>query len=50
MMMEEQGIVGSADGAKPRDVLSNWHGVTYLVGRSGSAVSQDEEDAALDEI
>jgi S-DNA-T family DNA segregation ATPase FtsK/SpoIIIE len=44
--MEEQGIVGSADGSKPRDVL-----VTSLseVFSTGSAVDDDEE-AALDEI
>jgi len=45
-MMEEQGIVGSADGAKPRDVL-----ITSMddVFGGSSAVSADEE-AALDEL
>jgi S-DNA-T family DNA segregation ATPase FtsK/SpoIIIE len=44
--MEEQGIVGSADGSKPRDVL-----VTSLsdVFSTGSAV-EDDEEAAQDEI
>ena len=45
-MMEEQGIVGSANGAKPRDVLIT--SMDEVFGGS-SAVSQDEEDA-LDEI
>ena len=44
--MEEQGIVGSADGSKPRDVL-----ITSMEDVFGhpSAVSADEE-AALDEL
>jgi DNA segregation ATPase FtsK/SpoIIIE, S-DNA-T family len=45
-MMEEQGIVGAADGAKPRDVLIS--SIDDVFGRP-SAVA-DEEEAALDEI
>jgi len=47
--MEEQGIVGQADGSKPRDVLVTSLSDVFSSGDSGSAVS-DEEDAALDEI
>jgi DNA segregation ATPase FtsK/SpoIIIE, S-DNA-T family len=48
--MEEQGIVGSADGSKPRDVLvTSMSDVFNSSTSSGSAVANDE-DAALDEI
>lgn len=47
--MEEQGIVGQADGSKPRDVLVTSLSDVFSSGDSGSAVA-DEEDAALDEI
>jgi S-DNA-T family DNA segregation ATPase FtsK/SpoIIIE len=45
-MMEEQGIVGPADGAKPRDVLIS--SMDDVFGRP-SAVA-DEAEAALDEL
>lgn len=48
-MMEEQGIVGSADGSKPRDVLVNSLSDVFGGGEGGSAVAADAE-AALDEI
>ncbi len=47
--MEEQGIVGQADGSKPRDVLVTSLSDVFSAGGSGNAVS-DEEEAALDEI
>jgi S-DNA-T family DNA segregation ATPase FtsK/SpoIIIE len=47
--MEEQGIVGQADGSKPRDVLVTSLSDVFSAGGTGSAVA-DEEDAALDEI
>lgn len=45
--MEEQGIVGQADGSKPRDVLVS--SSSEVFGSGASAVADDEE-AALDEI
>jgi S-DNA-T family DNA segregation ATPase FtsK/SpoIIIE len=45
--MEEQGIVGQADGSKPRDVLVS--SSSDVFGSGASAVADDEE-AALDEI
>jgi S-DNA-T family DNA segregation ATPase FtsK/SpoIIIE len=47
--MEEQGIVGSADGSKPRDVLVSSIGDVFGSPAAESAVAADEE-AALDEI
>jgi S-DNA-T family DNA segregation ATPase FtsK/SpoIIIE len=48
--MEEQGIVSSADGSKPRDVLISSMSELYPSPSSrGSAVADDEENA-LDEI
>lgn len=44
-MMEEQGIVGSADGAKPRDVLVR--SMDEVFGNSSVA---DDSEAALDEV
>lgn len=46
--MEDQGIVGSADGSKPRDVLVTGMSDVFS-SPTGSAV-QDDENAALDEI
>lgn len=43
-MMEEQGIVSPADGAKPRDVL-----ITSMSDVFGGGAASDEEEAALDE-
>jgi S-DNA-T family DNA segregation ATPase FtsK/SpoIIIE len=47
-MMEEQGIVSSADGSKPRDVLISSMDDVFG-GRDASGVAA-EEDAALDEL
>jgi hypothetical protein len=42
--MEEQGIVGQADGSRPREVLVN--SIDEVFGGGGAAA---EADAALDE-
>jgi len=47
--MEEQGIVGQADGSKPREVLVTSLSDVFSSSDSGSAVT-DEEERALDEI
>ena len=47
-MMEEQGIVSSADGSKPRDVLIS--SMDEVFGGSGKTGVAAEEDAALDEL
>lgn len=46
-MMEEQGIVSSADGSKPRDVLISSMDDVFGGGKSGVDA---EEDAALNEL
>lgn len=46
-IMEEQGIVSSADGSKPREVLVS--SMSEVFGGSGSGVAADEE-AALEEL
>jgi DNA segregation ATPase FtsK/SpoIIIE, S-DNA-T family len=43
--MEEQGIVSSADGSKPRDVLVSSIGDVFGSGEGMSAVDADEEEA-----
>ena len=49
-MMEEQGIVGSADGSKPRDVLVNSLSDVFGGGDGGGSAVAADAEAALDEI
>ena len=49
-MMEEQGIVGSADGSKPRDVLVNSLSDVFGGGDDGGSAVAADAEAALDEI
>lgn len=49
-MMEEQGIVGSADGSKPRDVLVNSLADVFGGGDGGGSAVAADAEAALDEI
>jgi S-DNA-T family DNA segregation ATPase FtsK/SpoIIIE len=48
--MEEQGIVSSADGSKPRDVLVSSIGDVFGTTTDGMSVVEADEEAALDEI
>ncbi len=49
-MMEEQGIVGSADGSKPRDVLVNSLADVFGGGDGGGSAVAADADAALEEL
>jgi len=41
-MLEERGVIGPGDGAKPREVLSRLQGVEDPRSRSGEKISRDE--------